>query len=166
LCLLFAFWCETVVLIWSSDVWNPPSPRTEVEQFQQNTQHLKLKYELLLKHDAFARGNTVAQPGDRHHFAEYLDWDVIAASLAAKLKLKTYRTPAWSVKLAKVRPTESFTSLEMRLYGKNRPQPYNTTCRGAVACLSIENQNHVLLQQHFRNVSSLNRKGQNVRWRT
>jgi hypothetical protein len=70
---------------------------------KQNTQYLKLKYEHLLEHNAFTRGNVLSQPGDRHQFAERLDRGVVAASLAAESKLKNYRTPAWSVKLAKAR---------------------------------------------------------------
>ena len=70
---------------------------------KQTTHYLKLKYDLLLEHNAFERGNQLTHPGDRHQFAERLDRDVVAASLAAESKLKIYGTPAWSVKLAKAR---------------------------------------------------------------
>ena len=44
----------------------------------------KTKYDLLLQHNAFARGDQLSQPGDKHEFAERLDRDVVSASLAAE----------------------------------------------------------------------------------
>lgn len=42
-------------------------------------------------------------PGDRHAFAERLDYDVLKASLDAEQKTKRFREPEWSVALSKAR---------------------------------------------------------------
>ena len=39
----------------------------------QTTQYIKAKYDMLLQHNAFARGNQLTQPGEKHEFAERLD---------------------------------------------------------------------------------------------
>ena len=69
----------------------------------QATQYIKMKYDFLKSHNAFDRGHQLGNPGQRHQFAERLDRDVLAASLAAESKLPRYDTPAWSVKLARAR---------------------------------------------------------------
>jgi hypothetical protein len=42
-------------------------------------------------------------PGSCHQFAERLDRDVVAASLAAENQLKKFAAPAWSVALDRAR---------------------------------------------------------------
>ena len=66
-----------------------PSRVLQSNNVKQNTQYLKLKNELLLQHNAFEQGNALTQAGDCHQFAERLDRDVVAASLAAESKLKS-----------------------------------------------------------------------------
>ena len=70
---------------------------------KQNTDYIKLKYDLLVKHNAFARGDKLSAPGNRHTQAERLDHDIVEASLAAEARLKKYGSPAWSIKLARAR---------------------------------------------------------------
>ncbi len=65
----------------------------------QTTQYIKLKYDMLKEQNAFNRGNRLTLPGEKHQYAERLDRDVIAASLATEQKLKRYDDPAWSVAL-------------------------------------------------------------------
>jgi hypothetical protein len=69
----------------------------------QTTQYIKAKYDLLLQHNAFARGNQLTQLGDKHEFAERLDRDVVSASLAAEQKMKKVGAPEWSIALDKAR---------------------------------------------------------------
>lgn len=68
----------------------------------QTTRYIQTKYDLLLQHNAFSRGDQLSQLGDKDEFAERLDRDVVAASLAAQ-KMKQYESPAWSVALDKAR---------------------------------------------------------------
>ena len=65
----------------------------------QTTQYIKAKYDLLLQHKAFERGNQLTQPGERHEFAERLDRDVVSASLAAERQMKKVGEPAWLIAL-------------------------------------------------------------------
>jgi hypothetical protein len=50
----------------------------------QTTQYIQAKYDLLLQHNAFARGDQPSQPGEKHEFAERLDRDLVSASIAAE----------------------------------------------------------------------------------
>jgi exonuclease III len=69
----------------------------------QATQYIKAKYDLLLEHNAFERGEQLTLQGDRHLFAERLDRDVVRASLAAEQQMKKFGAPPWSVALDKAR---------------------------------------------------------------
>jgi hypothetical protein len=69
----------------------------------QTTQYIKAKYDLLLQHNAFARGHQLTQPGENHEFAERLDRDVVSASLAAEQQMKQVGSPALSIVLDKAR---------------------------------------------------------------
>ena len=71
----------------------------------QTTQYIKLKYDMLVAHHAFDRGHRLTLPGEKHEFAERLDRDVLAASLASERQLKSFGDPAWSVALDKARKT-------------------------------------------------------------
>ncbi|KAI2489362.1 hypothetical protein MHU86_25235 [Fragilaria crotonensis] len=75
----------------------------------QTTQYIKLKYDMLLAHNAFDRGNRLTLPGEKHNFAERLDRDVLAASLASEQQLRKFGDPAWSVELDKAQ--KSVTSM-------------------------------------------------------
>jgi hypothetical protein len=66
----------------------------------QTTQYIQAKYDLLLEHNAFARGDQLSQPGDKHEFAERLDRDLVSASIAAEQQMKKFGAPAWSIALA------------------------------------------------------------------
>jgi exonuclease III len=87
---------------------------------KQNTEYIKLKYDLLVKHNAFERGERLSAPGNHHIQAERLDKDILAASLAAESRLKQYGSPAWSIKLA------SITSEEMCIHGAYRLESFAT----------------------------------------
>ena len=69
----------------------------------QSTQYLQEKYDLLLQHNAFARGDQLSRPGEKHAFAERLDQDVVSASLVAEQRMKRFGAPAWSIALDKAR---------------------------------------------------------------
>ena len=69
----------------------------------QTTQYIKLKYDFLNAHGAFETGHKLSKPGNRHRVAERLDRIVVQSSLAAESQLKTYDTPAWSMKLVRAR---------------------------------------------------------------
>jgi hypothetical protein len=69
----------------------------------QTTHYIKAKYDLLIHHNAFERGDRLSNPGNHHQFAERLDRDVVQASLVAEQHMKRLREPAWSVALDKAR---------------------------------------------------------------
>ena len=77
---------------------------------KQNTQYLKLVYNLLKQHNVFEQGNQFTYAGDRHQFTERLDRGVVAACLAAEKKLQQFGTPAWSVELAFARQKVTYLS--------------------------------------------------------
>jgi hypothetical protein len=60
-------------------------------------------YHLLLVHNAFDRGDRLTYPGIRHQFAERLDRDVLAASLAAEASIPQFGEHAWSIELSRAR---------------------------------------------------------------
>jgi hypothetical protein len=71
---------------------------------QQVTDYIREKHQILFHHhNAFDRSTKLSLPGNRHAFAERLDQDVLAASLAAAAKVKRFGEPAWSVELAEAR---------------------------------------------------------------
>jgi exonuclease III len=76
----------------------------------QVTQYIKTKYDLLLEHNVFERIERLTHPGDRHAFAERLDKDILAASLAAEQRMKPYGSPSWSIELVTARRRVSFLS--------------------------------------------------------
>jgi hypothetical protein len=60
--------------------------------------------------NAFIRGDQLTMTGNRHAVAKRLDNDVLNASLSAEKRIKKYKSPAWSVSLAKARETVIFLS--------------------------------------------------------
>ena len=71
----------------------------------QTTEYIKVKYDMIVAHNAFARGDRLTLPGDRHAYAERLNKDVADASLAAEGKLKRYGESEWSLALDKAKKT-------------------------------------------------------------
>jgi hypothetical protein len=69
----------------------------------QVTTYINKMYELLLAHDAFDRGTRLTYPGNCHQFAERLDRDVLAASLAAETAIPQFGEHAWSIELSNAR---------------------------------------------------------------
>jgi exonuclease III len=76
----------------------------------QVTQYRKTKYDFLMEHNIFERMERLSHPGNRHAYAERLDKDILAASLAAEKQMKQYGSPAWSLELVKARRKVSFLS--------------------------------------------------------
>lgn len=69
----------------------------------QVTAYISRKHALLEQHNVFQRAQRLHHPGNRHKFAEKLDKDIVAASLASELSLPRFDTPDWSVELAQAR---------------------------------------------------------------
>ncbi|KAI2507029.1 hypothetical protein MHU86_7414 [Fragilaria crotonensis] len=69
----------------------------------QVTAYINTMYEFLEEHNAFRRGERLTYAGNRHQYAEKLDRDVLAASLAAEAHIPQFNEPAWSVALATAR---------------------------------------------------------------
>ncbi len=93
----------------------------------QTTKYIQAKYDLLVQHNAFARGSQLSEPGDKHAFAERLDRDVVSASLAAEQQTKKFGAPAWSIALDKARKevTRLTKSLSMARTGLITPQVHH-----------------------------------------
>lgn len=85
----------------------------------QVTQYIKEKYDLLLEHNVFERMQQLSHPGNRHEYAERLDSDILAASLAAEKRMKKFASPAWSLELVAARKQVKFlsTCITMRKTG-------------------------------------------------
>ncbi len=60
-------------------------------------------YKYLSQHNVFERVKSLSLPGNRHQYAERLDKDVLAASLAAEQKITCFGEPQWSRALAVAR---------------------------------------------------------------
>jgi hypothetical protein len=90
----------------------------------QVTQYIKTKYDLLTEHNVFERAERLSHPGNRHAYAERLDKDILAASLAAEQKMKRYGSPAWSLELVEARRRVSFLSkcISMQKTGLNHEE--------------------------------------------
>jgi exonuclease III len=93
-----------------------PAPRIlNSTHIPQVTTYLKAKYDLLLAKNAFARVVQLDQPGNRHAFAERLDKDIVAASLAAESKLKPCGEAAWSQALIEARRLVTILSMSLTM---------------------------------------------------
>jgi hypothetical protein len=77
---------------------------------RQTTKYIQLKHKMLTACNAFARGNQLENPDDRHTFAERLDADILRCSLSAEKKLRKYKDPPWSIELAEARRKVSILS--------------------------------------------------------
>ena len=69
----------------------------------QVTAYLKAKHKILVDHNVFQRIQQLERPGDRHQYAERIDKDIVAASLAAEQSIPHYDKPQWSIELSKTR---------------------------------------------------------------
>ena len=84
--------------------------RLHSNNIKQVTQYIKEKHALLSSCNAFARGDQLTQPGERHQFAERLDTDVLRMSITAERRTQQFRDPPWSIELAKARHRVSVLS--------------------------------------------------------
>ena len=65
---------------------------------------IETKYELVLcQRNTFERIQRLQQPGTQHKYAERIDKDITAASLAAEQRIPRYREAQWWMKLASAR---------------------------------------------------------------
>jgi hypothetical protein len=69
----------------------------------QVTAYIKAKHKFLVDHNVFQRTKRLECSGNRHQYAERMDRDVVAASLAAEQSIPQYDKPPWSVELAHTR---------------------------------------------------------------
>jgi exonuclease III len=81
----------------------------------QVTQYIKLKYDLLQEHNVFERMQRLDHPGNRNEYAERLDKDILAASLAAEQQMKRYASPAWSLELVAARKKVTYWSIRISM---------------------------------------------------
>ena len=82
---------------------SPTRRMLKANNTHQVTTYINAMYESLSEHNAFERGERLTHEGDRHQYAERLDRDVLAASLAAEKSLPQFGEPAWSIELASAR---------------------------------------------------------------
>ncbi len=87
----------------TQDLATPMRRMLKANNTHQVTAYIDAMYELHLKHNAFERCKRLTHEGDRHQYAERLDRDVLAASLAAEKSLPQYGEPTWSMELARAR---------------------------------------------------------------
>ena len=70
---------------------------------RQVTAYLRRLDTILQASNAYTRGDRLERRGDRHRFAERLDSDMVAGSLASERALPFAHKPAWSMELAHAR---------------------------------------------------------------
>ena len=104
----------------TQDLATPQSRMLKASNVHQVTAYINAKYDMLASHNAFDRATRLTFEGNRHKFAERLDRDVLAASLAAESRIPQFGTPAWSLELATARRmvqllTKILTSLRTQL---------------------------------------------------
>jgi len=85
------------------DLATPTRRMLKSNNAHQVTAYIDHMYHLLLAHNAFDRGDRLTYPGIRHQFAERLDRDVLAASLAAEASIPQFGEHAWSIELSRAR---------------------------------------------------------------
>jgi hypothetical protein len=66
-------------------------------------EYINYKYECLMRSNILQRSQMLNRPGDRHKFAERMDKDILAASLAAENHITKFAAPQWSVELKSAR---------------------------------------------------------------
>ena len=87
----------------TQDLATPSKRMLKATNPVQVTTYIDWKYKYLLAHNVFERSEKFSYLGDRHKFAERIDKDVLAASLAAEAVIPVFREPAWSVELVQAR---------------------------------------------------------------
>jgi hypothetical protein len=90
------------------DLVGPNRRMLKAQSTHQVTAYINKMYKLLLAHNAFDRGQRLTYPGNRHTFAERLDHDLLAASLAAEKSLPQFGEHAWSIELSNARRRVQF----------------------------------------------------------
>jgi hypothetical protein len=70
---------------------------------KQVTAYIRAKHKYLEAHNVIERMKRLELPGNRHKFAEKIDKDVEAASLAAEKTIPHFDKPFWSMELAQAR---------------------------------------------------------------
>ena len=73
--------------------------------------------------NAYKRGNRLEEAGDRHVFAEQLDSDLLAESLASERALPFYHKPEWSLALAQARTRVAILQKTLSCVNHNRVFP-------------------------------------------
>jgi hypothetical protein len=69
-----------------------------------------------MNRNGLRRAEQLSLLGDRHAFAERLDYNVLKASLDAEQKTKRFREPAWSVALSKARLKKGILTKWLSMY--------------------------------------------------
>ncbi|KAI2495319.1 hypothetical protein MHU86_19218 [Fragilaria crotonensis] len=70
---------------------------------RQVTEYIQFKYDSLSRANLFHRAEKLQKAGDRHQFAERLDKDLLAISLAAENHITKFAAPHWSLELHNAR---------------------------------------------------------------
>jgi exonuclease III len=89
---------------------SPAARILKTNNVAQVTQYIQTKYDILMEHNVFERMERLSHPGNRHAYAERIDKDILAASLAAEKQMQKFGSPAWSLELVKARRKVSHLS--------------------------------------------------------
>ena len=90
---------------------------------KQVTSYLRRMDAIMQASNAYERGNRLAADGDRHRFAERLDSDVLAGSLASERALPLFHKPEWSLELAQARIRVAIFQKTLSCINHNHPLP-------------------------------------------
>ena len=83
---------------------------------KQVTQYLLEKHRIFEEKNIYERSKQLDSRGNRHDFAERLDNDILAASLAAERRTTRFEQPTWSLKLAEARRRVSLLQRILSMY--------------------------------------------------
>jgi hypothetical protein len=83
---------------------------------KQVTHYLREKHRLFEAKNIYERSKRLNHPGDRHQYAERLDRDILAASLAAERSIMSFEQPEWSLQLSQARRRVSTLQRILTMY--------------------------------------------------
>ncbi len=121
---------------------------------KQVTAYIKAKHKYLEAHNVFDRMKRLELSGNRHKYAEKIDKDVEAASLAAEKSIPHFDQPFWSVELSQARKRCKYQ--EMFINGADSSRQLGSHISGVARslCISRDTQNDSKVQRVIERLES------------
>ena len=118
---------------------------------KQVTSYLRRMHSIIQSCNAYARGDSLENQGNRHAFAERLDSDILQASLASERSIPKFHTPEWSKALVTARSKASLFQKMLSCLRHNKPFPQHLLDQFQKLCSECEvPHNKAACQYHFQ----------------